>query len=232
MYNEERPVFMTLRKVGRYFERIALVQSQLIPYEIFEKGKSVLPIEYILFPNLDTRTDEQKNTNSERFDFLNRSMARNFSAAFQHLEQFDLDYVVAITGDTCILYMDGILDLIDKMGDAPVACSRAIGQQFHASHWTREQMADPNCPKEGRLQDSSNKDFMPQFWIVPKRMIQRFAHIEVTNPWCFEQCLGDVLDDQPYVFSDVAYDFSDGIVYNTEFIPNGLQTTEPVVRVL
>jgi hypothetical protein len=76
-------------------------------------------------------------------------------------------------------------------------------------------MADANHPKGGRIQDASNKDFMPQFFIVSWGMVERLSNIEVTNPWCFEQCLGDAIGDaKQYVFSDTAYGFNDGVRYN------------------
>ena len=214
MFDEEETVQFNLGLWGHKLSHIEVVQSQDEPYASIDAIITSHPSAfYTCLPNLDNRTDEQKAKSSERFDFGQKSMARNFSAAFQGMR--NADYVICITGDTKIYHLYGIYRIIANMGGAEVACSRPMGQSLHKAEWTREEMADPRCPKGGRLQDESNKDFMPQFFIVKESMIERLSNINVTNPWCFEQCLGDAIGDaEQYVFAKNAYEFNDGIVYN------------------
>lgn len=220
MYDEEQCVARNLAK--HKFAQVAIVQSRLEPYPSIQAQIRTVG-HYIRFPNLDTRTDEEKAANAERFDVGARSMSRNFAAGFGKMG--GLDYVVAITGDTLFLHLYGIqwiIGTMEKRG-AQIGCSRAMGQNLHAAHWTREQMADKSLRKEGRLQDDSVKDFMPQLWIARGDMIERLQHIEVTNPWCMEQCLGDAIGDaSQFVFSETAYGFSDGVIYHTPS-PEGWQ---------
>lgn len=217
MYDELNCVAMNLARLGSQFERIAIVQSQEEPYPKIVELTAALPASYILLPNLDTRTPEEKTENSERFDVCNKSMARNFSAGFRAMDPCP-DYVLAATGDTLFLNLFGIEWIIGQMerGNYQVGCSRAMGQDLHAAHWTREQMADKTLPKGGRLQTEHNHDFMPHMWIVRADVAPRFRDIQVTNPWSFEQCLGDAMGDaEQFVFAKNAYDFSDGVIYNT-----------------
>ena len=238
MYDESACVAETLRFVGRAFEAIVVVQSRLIPYDRVDVALDWEKSAYICLENLDPRTPEQKASKTERFDFVNRSLARNFSRGFTAINDDDvgdavrrsasireavfstagIDFAVAITGDTLIRHMLGIEWIIGWMKDTQslIGCSRAIGQNFHRAELTREQMSDPNYPKEGRPQDFTNADFMPQLFIAHHSMFERLSHIEVTNPWCFEQCLGDaIMGAKQYVFSQTAYGYSDGIRYNT-----------------
>ncbi len=221
MYDESENMIDNFRRLGNRFNRMAVVQSQIDTFPDLEPLLLMHPCAiYIRFPNLDQRTPEQKANNTERFDIGARSMARNYSAAFRWLTETSasdpVDYAVAITGDTKILHLYGIEQIIEEIGNAEIACSRAMGQNFHQAGWTREEMNDPNHPKGGRLQDESNKDFMPQFFIAKRSLFPALADIQVTNPWCFEQCLGDAIGvAKQYVFSQTAYGFADGIIYHT-----------------
>ncbi len=214
MYDEVETVGKTLQLTGAEFERVVVVQSNLSSYEgLADQITEHKNGEYVRLPNLDTRTAEDKANTSERFDFIVKALVRNFSEGFKRCEEHDLDYVVAITGDTMLLHLHGIADIIKAMGDTPVACSRAMGQRFHKAEWSREDIADPGCPKKGRLQDESVKDFMPHMFIVTGDMIPRLSNIEVTNRWCLEQCIGDAIGDaDQFVFSKTAYGFADFIL--------------------
>ncbi len=212
MYDEVATVKKTLELTGAAFEHIVIVQSDLEPHNDLIAMMEICNVygEYVLLPNLDTRTAEDKEKTDERFDFTNKSLARNFSLGFEACQGHDLDYVVAITGDTLLLHRAGIASIFEAMDGAQVACSRAMGQDFHSAHWSREEMSDPECPKGGRLQDKTNKDFMPHLFIVTGEMIPIMSNIPLTNPWCFEQCLGDVIGDaKQFVFSYTAFGLAD-----------------------
>lgn len=216
IFDEVESMTYTLQRLGPRFERLEVVQSQEAPYAPLAEALARHPAgTYHCLPNLDTRTPEEKAANAERFDIGARSMARNYSRGFAALVGADVEYVVGITGDTLLLHPYGLWALIAAMGAADIAVSRAMGQEFHRADLTREEMADKNHPKGGRLQDASVKDFMPHLFIARAALCARLAHIAVTNPWCFEQCLGDAIGDATqYVFSDTAYGFADGVIYN------------------
>lgn len=220
MYDEVLTVTHTLTRMGPRFTRIEVVQSQeeLVPAVAEALGRHE-GAAYTLLPNLDPRSADERLAGAERFDAINRSQARNFSVAFSHLLACPdaYEYVVAILGDTLLLHPYGLWAIIQAMREqgAQVGCSRAIGQVFHRADLTREEMADKDHPKGGRLQDESVRDFMPHLFIVHAALTERLAHIEVTNPWCFEQCLGDAIGDAPmHVFAHTAYGYADGVIYN------------------
>ena len=222
-YDEIEALMFTLERVGQQFACLRIVQSGDLPFGELERFVQVHPnAQYERLPNLDRRTTAEKQAGSERFEVINQAICRNHSQTFRRIGEAiqagtPIDYVVAIHGDTGILHIHGIRAIIQAMikAGATVGVSRAMGQSMHRADLTREQMADPNHPKGGRLQDESNRDFMPQFFITHASLVERMSHIEVTNPWCGEQCYGDATGDAPmYVFSRTAYGFHDGIIYH------------------
>lgn len=220
MFDEVPSMLFNVLQKGHEFVQIEVVQSDLTPVQELAAALAVHPCgHYTLFENLDKRKSEEILAAGERFDFGARSMSRNFSHAFRAIRDggIETDYVIGMHGDTAILHFWGIEEIIAKMEavGAEVGCSRAMGQNFHRADLTPEEMADPDNPKGGRLQDDTTRDFMPQFWVVSARAIPRFCDIPITNRWCFEQCLGDAAGDaEMFVFSDTAYGFGDGIIYH------------------
>jgi len=223
MLDEECSVLVTLTRVGALFQVIEIVQSGLQPYPaVAEKAANHPACSYVQLPNFDDRSEEEKKRPGERFDVGARSQARNFSEGFRRIQErinagAEIDYAVGIHGDTCILHLDGVTEIIRHMKHegADIGVSRAMGQRFHAATLTREQMADPQHPKEGRLQDHTVKDFMPQFFVAKVNLVPRLGRIKVTNPWCMEQCMGDAIGGAgQFVFSTTAYGYSNGIVYH------------------
>jgi hypothetical protein len=220
MFDEEISMCYNVEVRGHEFVQMEVVQSSLIPYERLQDALAKHPCgHYTLFPNLDMRKSEEILSKGERFDFGARSMSRNFSHAFRAIRDsgIETDYVIGMHGDMLFLHWWGIEQICAKMEaiGAEVGCSRAMGQAFHRADLTPEEMADPDNPKGGRLQDDSTGDFMPQFFVVKASAIERFCAIQITNRWCFEQCLGDAAGDaKRYVFSQTAYGFNDGIIYH------------------
>ncbi|MBU2395752.1 MAG: hypothetical protein KKH70_20650 [Gammaproteobacteria bacterium] len=219
MYDEVECMGKNLAYWGSEFEKIAIVQSGLEPYkEIGRLAMDHPACSYTQFENLDKRTDQSDT--AERFDIGARAMSRNFSYAFKEIGGLDqeigaLRFIVGITGDTQFIHLNGIRRIIEQMGDADIAVSRAMGQSFHRASLTIEQMRGDENLKRGRVQDESTGDFMPQLFIARASLLDSLSHIVVTNRWCFEQCLGDaVLRAKRYVFSRTAYGFSDGIRYH------------------
>lgn len=216
MFDECKAMGITLQRQAQHLAQIEVVQSQTEPYpELADLLQKHGNARYTLLPNLDTRTEQDMATSTERFDIGARAMARNFSAAFAAMDPQAVDYVIGITGDTVLVHMFGIQAIIAAMGDADIAVSRAMGQSFHRADLTPEEMADPDNPKGGRPQDESTEDFMPQLFVARASLIPRLAKIGVTNRWCFEQCIGDaVAGAKRHVFSRTAYGFTDGVIYH------------------
>jgi hypothetical protein len=171
--------------------------------------------DYIILPNLANVHIKRK--------LPAYAIARNYGMAFSRLyEKYsDIDYIVAITGDTFIWNISGIERLYTQMiNNKKIMCvSQAIGQDFHS--------ADSNPPQKsgGRFQFDGISDFMPQFFVVDGSFAFKtkvFSNIKITNEYCSEQCLGDELSnyiDQPFskeviVIAKNAYDFNDGIAFN------------------
>lgn len=222
MFDEYVCMCHNMRNCGKDLTRVVISQSDIDPFPNLQEWVNTHPdAHYNLFPNFDTRTPEQKEASTQRFDFGTKGQARNFSTGFKMMQGADVDYVIAILGDTLFLHLYGVGEIIKAMGsDTQVACSRALGQNFNRADCTMEEMSDPanadGSLSEGRFQDETVKDFMPHFWIVRKDMIERMSDIQITNRWCFEQCLGDAIGDAvQYVFSNQAYAFADGVIYNT-----------------
>jgi len=223
MLDEVNSVLLTLSRVGKKFATIHVVQSGEEPNPQIEKAlQDHKDGHYTCLPDLDTRTEDEKQGKGERFDIGARAQSRNFSAAFSGIARTmaggkKIDYAVGIHGDTALLHMYGIEFIIGKIKKAKcdIGVSRAMGQSLHAASLTREEMADPDHPKGGRLQDHTNKDFMPQFFVAKSSIVERLACITVTNPWCMEQCVGDAIGDaDEFVFSHTAYGFADGVIYH------------------
>jgi len=222
MLDELHSMFVTLHKVGDEFASIDIVQSGEAPFHgLQDEVDRHETWTYTKFPDLDTRTEAEKQGPGERYDIGARAQSRNYSHAFgliwRRVNHYRLrvDYAIGIHGDTVIQHLDGVRQIIADMGNADIAVSRAMGQRFHRASLSREQMADPNHPKEGRLQDDSVKDFMPQFFIARTNLLEQLSQIEVTNRWCMEQCIGDAIGEaKQYVFSQTAYGFNNGIIYH------------------
>jgi len=218
MLDEVRSVCSTFDRVGEYFDAIEIVQSGEDSFpDVEERVLAHDGASYIRFPNLDQRSATEKEGPGERFDIGAISQARNFSHGFNHIRPAELDFIVGIHGDTAIDGIYGIRRICRQIMErgADIGVSRAMGQNFHAATLTREEMADPDHPMGGRIQDETVKDFMPQFFIAKTWLATRLSCITVTNPWCMEQCIGDSIGDAvQFVFCETAYGFNEGIRYH------------------
>lgn len=222
MYDEHSTMIYNMQQVGDEFTQIAVVQSDLAPHPGLEPMlKKHRCASYILNPNLYPK--EGEGSKGERYDFGTRSIVRNFNDAFRKVRDqikagAEVDYVVGTYGDTMFFHLDGVRNLIAgiEQKGADIAVSRAMGQIFHRAELTWQEMADPDHPKGGRLQDESNGDFMPHLFIFRVGLLDRFCNIQITNRWCTEQILSDTAGDASrLVFSDTAYGHTDGWKYNT-----------------
>ena len=152
-----------------------------------------------------------------KYELAANAVTRNYSTAFSELNKLDVevDYIVAILGDTFIYNWDMLTSRINKtLINKKAGVLQAIGQNFHSDD------ADPISGKcGGRLQTENTTDIMPQLFILSGKVCD-FTDIELTNRFTTEQCLGDKLSSLVDFNKDVvrlnspasnAYAFYDGV---------------------
>jgi len=149
------------------------------------------------------------------------ALTRNFNRAFTLIKNFDIDYIVALTGDKKITNLGGILKIIKKMKKQKkiVAGTRTIGYTQY-----------DEFGKFARFQHRNIADIMPQFFITEIDSVRSglFCDTKRTNKYTTEQCFGDeiirycrennfVFIDKFYRICDYAYPrFINGLDYNPE----------------
>lgn len=149
------------------------------------------------------------------------ALTRNFNRAFTMIKNLDVEYVIALTGDTKITNLDGILKIIEEMKKQKkiVAGTRTIGYTQY-----------DEFGKFARFQHRNIADIMPQFFITKIDSVRSglFCDTKRTNKYTTEQCFGDeiihyckendfIFLDKFYRICDYAYPrFIDGLHYNPE----------------
>ena len=218
MYDEVSTVCNTLTNVVNDCKYVGIVQSG--DRKADEVGRLLTSAEAVC----KYKTLKYLGENGSGCELTSKAVCRNYSHLFGGYkkanvgEAINVDYLVCITGGTLLWNLWGIDTIIDAMIEkgCNVGCSRALGQSFHRADLTLDHF-ESGGEGGGRLQDSSNDDFLPQMFIVGKDLVDAFSGIQVTNKWCSEQCLADVMNKHkglPYVFSWEAFGFADGVVYN------------------
>ena len=219
MYDEFNTFYNTLINVQDNCKYIGIVQSGENKVEEIESllKSGNKNFSYSVLPNL--------GQDFSRWELPARAICRNYSHLFKEYKKLefegnenDVEYLVCITGDTLLWNLWGIETILDKMEEveSDLGCARAMNQSFHSSDIELSHFESGGVGG-GRLQNSSNDDFMPQMFIVKNSLAHAFSDIQVTNKWCSEQCLGDAMNKEnavPFVFSWEAYGFADGVVYN------------------
>jgi len=216
MYNEFSVVRNTVSNIRKEFSNalIFVVQSDNGSGNIIESVDR-----FEVLPDLSKEYRHHK--------LAANAIARNYSYLFKKSLELDClsKTIVAITGDTLITDPSVIMriDADMRRQNKVLACSQALGQNFHAVD------SDPeNGRCGGRFQFEGISDFMPQFFVVSGAFVahtRAFENIEVVNEFTSEQCLGDefqrcvkgLFSDNALVLSKNAYDFSDGINYQVRF---------------
>lgn len=226
VYDEVDIVCRNIKEHGQEFDFIGVVQSG---NKVDDKIHSALqvrtcPTQAMALPNLADASPD-----IHRAQIPAMALTRNYSALFSMLKKWDMDCAVAITGDTQLAHLYGIEQYLISLGesDKTVACTRALGQDFHSADKTPEDIDQGR--HGGRKQETDMADFMPQFFIVKQDLFDAFGQIPLTNVWCSEQCLGDCFyghhlyhrshGDDPldflWVISNAPY-IADGIVYHAK----------------
>ena len=185
--------------------------------------------------NYEKIVESFKNGNPEPIGPI--ALTRNFSRGFSLTVDYDLDYVIGITGDVSISNMRGMSTIITKMLKTrkKIAGTRTIGYTLY--------------DKEGhltRFQDKNSTDIMPQFFLADAKLIKEglFCNIQRTNKYNTEQCLGDEIKrfcksknveffDLFYSICDYAYPrFIDGLNYNPDKLSKMPSKIEGIVNYL
>jgi hypothetical protein len=211
MYNEKNIVQLNVHAIRAILDdaKILVVQS--------DSGQSIEYTDFFkVVPNLHGTVDAYKLPAA--------ALSRNYSILFNELYSSypDVDYIIALTGDTLITNIYYLKLLCDRMTreNKVMAVSQAIGQDFHSS------TANPPELCGGRIQHEGLMDFMPQLFIVDGKFAysnKLFSQIPITNEFTSEQCLGDELSkytdkSKVLVFSKTAYGYKEGIQYQVKNI--------------
>ena len=240
MYDEIEIVLKTISILHEYDCKIVVVQSD--PGDDKLILKKSIPDEFFLLPDLAGNRKNYKKMfehfkNGGTLPVAPLAITRNFSKGFSEMSKYDVDFVVAIEGDTQILNIIGILDIIKKMKYSKkiISCTRTLGYVLHDEYGKLE-----------RFQDNSSTDIMPQFFIANFIAVREglFCNMVVTNPFTSEVCLGDEIKryckeknldffNSCNIISDYAYPKNiEGLQYNPEqisVIPHFLEN--PITKI-
>jgi hypothetical protein len=151
------------------------------------------------------------------------ALTRNFNKGHLLIQEFDIDYVIAITGDVKITNLIGITKIINKMNkqNKKIGGTRTIGYTMF-----------DEFGKFTQFQHKDISNIMPQFFISNIKSIREglFCNTERTNKYTTEQCFGDEIvryaKENNMSFFDVFYRICDygyprfinGLYYNPEQI--------------
>ena len=224
MYDEIDIVKETILNLRKYNSKILVIQS--------DPGNEKMILDESLCDKYEKMSDgaggreeyikiieEKKEGKGEMIGPI--ALTRNFSKGFTLIRDFDVDYAIAITGDTKITKLKGISKIIEKMQKTNkiVGATRTVGYTQY----------DENG-KYTRFQHRQITDIMPQLFVVDVKAVKKglFCNIKRTNKYTTEQCLGDEIVrycqqnnlrffDVFYRICDYSYPrFIDGLHYNPE----------------
>jgi len=238
MYDETNTVKKTLNNLKKFGCSSIVIQS--------DPGEKNLVLEANLCDKYEMMSDlagsrqnyekiveEKKEGKGEMIGPI--ALTRNFNKGFSLAKDYDVDYIVALTGDTKISSLKGILDITKKMRimGGKVAGTRTIGftQYDENGEYTR-------------FQHRNIADIMPQFFIADIRDVRKglFCNTKRTNKFTTEQCFGDEILryckennikflDCFYRICDFAYPkFIEGVNYNPEQLSKMPQLLETLIN--
>lgn len=226
MYDEIDIVEKTIKNLREYDCKIVVIQS--------DPGNEKMLLDDSLCDKYEKMSDiaggrekyakiieEKKEGKGEMIGPI--ALTRNFNKGYSLVQNFDIDYVVAITGDVEIINLKGILKIIKKMekNNKKVAGTRSIGYIMYDEFGEFTQFQHRNIT-----------NIMPQFFITNIDSVRKglFCNTKRTNKYTTEQCFGDEIYrfciENKVKFFDIFYRicdygyprFIDGIHYNPEQI--------------
>jgi len=226
MYDEIDIVKETIQNLRKYNSKILVIQS--------DPGNEKMILDESLCDKYEKMSDvaggreeyakiiaEKKEGKGEMIGPI--ALTRNFNRGFSLIRDFDVDYVIAITGDTKITNLEGILKIILKMksGNKVVGGTRSIGYTMY-----------DEFEKFTQFQHRNITNIMPQLFIASIDSVRNglFCNTKRTNKYTTEQCFGDEISryckenkvkffDVFYIICNYGYPrFIDGLHYNPEQI--------------
>lgn len=222
MYDEINQVVQNIENIKKKVDSLIVIQSDPNNQEKI-LDESIVD-HYSILPDIAGTTKEYEKEREKGLSTIPaKAVTRNYSFATKIMKNIDVDWWIFIFGDVSITNMEGIEKILNKITKEKknIAITRPIGQTF---------------PDENgnfvKIQKSNTTSFMPQFFIVDSSFISKgFLHnIEISNPFCTEQCLGDELtryclqhnlkfQEVCYFICDYAYpQFIKGLSYNPDKI--------------
>ena len=228
MYDEIDNVNETILNLRKYDSQIVVIQSDpgiqklFLDESICDKYEKMSDIA----GGREKYSKMMEEKTAEKGEMIGPiALTRNFNRGFNLIQDFDIDYVIAITGDTKITNLKGIAKIIEKMrnDNKIVGCTRSIGYT----------MVDEN-QKSVQFQHRKILNIMPQFFIAEINSVRNglFCNTERTNRYNTEQCFGDEIirfcDEKNYRYFDKFYRICDyayprfiqGLHYNPEQLSN------------
>ena len=226
MYDEIDIVKETILNLRKHNSKIIVIQSDpgnekmVLDESLCEK--------YEKMPDIAGGREEYAKVIEEKKEGMGEmigpiALTRNFNRGFTLIRDFDVDYVVAITGDTKITNLNGISKIIEKMKRSKkiIGGTRSIGYIMY-----------DEFGKFTQFQHRNITNIMPQFVIVNIDSVRKglFCNTIRTNKYTTEQCFGDEIAryckennmrffDVFYRICDYGYPrFIDGLHYNPEQI--------------
>ncbi len=226
MYDEIDVVKETITNLRKYDCKIIVIQSDPGNKEMI-LDKSICE-KYEKMPDIAGSREEYAKIIEEKKEGKGEmigpiALTRNFNKGFTIIRDFDIDYVIAITGDTKITNLKGIKKIIKKMenNNKIVGGTRTIGFTMY-----------DEFGKFTQFQHRNITNIMPQFFLANIDSVRNglFCNTERTNKFTTEQCFGDEIKrfckennikifDSFYRISDYGYPrFVEGLHYNPEQI--------------
>ena len=192
----------TLKYIGDKVSNIAIVQTGGEEFEHLRSAADECGASYTVIAD----------TQATVWGKQSHTICYAYNRLIEMSNEWDVDYLCFLSGDTVVRHIHGIHWIIEEMGVAELACSRGVGLDYHTPNLTEEQLTQGYGG--GRYQEQDTRDFMAQMFILKIANENKDINFRVTNQWTVEQCLGDALDHiEMYSFSDEPFGFHDGIIY-------------------
>lgn len=207
----------TLRRVGDKFDLVFIAHEEGV--EAGELAEIILAaegrIQLVSLPLIEGNPPEFRR----RASFLGRSISA-LSKAAEDSDLAQSDKLVFLTGGTALIHCYGIEAIVNGMDKRGVglACAVAIGTDVNLDTLSDEQIE--RGERGGRMQSYDCKDFRPELFVVDKSVIAlatSFYYSVWTHRDYFksiEQWLGECFRVNSFVFSDTAFGFTDGVIYD------------------
>jgi hypothetical protein len=238
MYDEIDIVKETISNLRKYGSKIIVIQS--------DPGNEKMTLDESLCDRYEKMSDiaggrekyagiieEKKEGKRESIGPI--ALTRNFSRGFTLIQDYDIDYVIAITGDAKITNLKGISKIVKKMekNDKSVAGTRHVGYTMYDEFGEFTQ-----------FQHRKITNIFPQFFLASIESVKNglFCNIKRTNKFTTEQCIGDEIvrycKKNKLEFFDIFYRISDtgsprfinGLHYNSGQISKIPQPFEKIIN--